>query len=278
MLSERFRVRVTEGALAERGYLAGDDDLRAEELDQLLRDPDVRAIIPAKGGYGITRILDRLDAATLRDDPKLVVGFSDGTALLCWALAVAGVRGIHGPMAASLGERPVPQQQHLLDLLEGKPVAGPIPCAGVGGAAAAANSLSSGRYEGRLLGGNMTVLSATVGTAYQIGFADALLFIEDIGKLPSTLDRLLTHLRAANVLAGVKAALLGELLSCTSDPTEPEPPAHDVVSELMKEFEIPLLRGLPVGHGSDNWALPFGGRAVMDLGRRELTLLEGAVG
>lgn len=270
VLSERYRVQVSEGALASQGYLAGNDDHRAGELNQLLRDPDVRAIIPAQGGYGITRILDRLDAAALRDDPKIIVGFSDATALLCWAYRAAGIRSVHGPMVASLAERSPSQQQHMLDLLEGKELPSPIPCDTIG----AFEASTRGLLDGPLLGGNLTLLSALIGTSSQIRFDGALLFFEEIDKLPSTVDRLLTHLHSAGALAGAKAALLGDLPGCAAIS---EPAALEVVCERMASFGIPLLAGVPVGHGTDNLALPFGARASVDLDRGELSLLEGAV-
>lgn len=270
-LSERYRIRVSDGVLAARGYLAGTDELRANELNKLLRDPDVRAIIPAHGGYGITRITHHLDAEALRADPKIIVGYSEGTALLCWALAAAGVRGVHGPMVATFGERAAAQQQHMLDLLEGKELPGPFPFAN-------GDASATGRREGRLLGGNLTLLSFLVGTPFQISFEEALLFMEDTSKRPYAIDRRLTHLHSAGVFAGVKAAVLGELWHCTKkSPDEPGPTAEEVVFERMASFGIPLVSGLPVGHGDDNLALPFGGQASLDFDHRELTLLEGAV-
>lgn len=273
-LSQRYRVRLSEAVLESENYLAGHDDLRADDLNRLIRDPDVRAIIPANGGYGITRILDRLDADALRADPKIIVGFSEGTALLCWALAAADVRGIHGPMVSSFGDRPDSQQRHMLDMLEGTELPRAISCRGTGGTPSAGRRL---RFEGPLLGGNLTVLSVLTGTRHELCFDGALMFFEDVGKPPYSLDRKLTHLYSAGTMTGVKVALSGELLDCTDRPGEPGPAAEEVVGERFSSFHIPLLTGLPVGHGVDNFALPFGARAAVDFQTRELTFLEGAV-
>lgn len=272
LLSQRYEVRVGDGILAADGYLAGDDERRADELNQLLRDPDVRAIFPAKGGYGITRILDRLDPTPLTRDPKLLVGFSDATALLCWAHRAAGVRGVHGPMLASLAERPAAQQMHLFGLLEGKELPSPISCESV-----LSDESQRGHYEGPLLGGNLVLLSALVGTPYQIDLGEAVLFLEATGKLPSSIDMMLTQLRSAGALDDVRAALLGELTDSGEEAASGEPTGQEVVIERMASFNIPLLTGLPIGHGNNNWALPFGGRVNVDLRSGKLTFLERAV-
>jgi len=280
VLSRRYRVHVSEGVLAADGYLAGDDDRRADEFNQLLADPDVRAIFPAAGGYGITRILDRLDAGLLRNDPKIIVGFSEATALLCWAYTAAGVRGIHGPMAADLAERSPAQQAHLMDMLEGKEQRRVIRCQREPGDSeqhpGTTDQAPASAMQGRLMGGNLTLLSVLIGTPYQIALLDALMFIEDIGKPPSVIDRLLTHMQVAGALEGARAALLGELSDC-EDEGQPGPSARAVVIERMQTFGIPMLSGLPAGHGADNLALPFGAAAAIDFNKRELTLLEPAV-
>src|SRR5262245_58776761 len=189
-LRARYRVRFDDAALAITGYLAGDDDRRADELDRYLRDPDVRAIVCARGGYGLMRILDRLDAAALRADPKILVGFSDATVLLGWAHA-AGVRAIHGPMVGQLGELAPDAAEALYQMMESTRPAGRIDArfAPLGPAGAP--------ITGPLLGGNLSLLAHLVATPAEIPLRGAILFLEDIGERPYAIDRYLTRLGLA---------------------------------------------------------------------------------
>jgi muramoyltetrapeptide carboxypeptidase len=258
--------------LSARGYLAGDDDHRAAELNACLRDPEVRAIILARGGYGIMRILPQLDAPALRADPKVIVAYSDGTALLAWALRAAGVRGIHGPMACQYGELGVADRQWLVHLLED-----PAPLGRFPGQLAAIGATATSAFETVLLGGNLCLLSHLVGTPWEIDFAGAALFFEEIGERPYAIDRFLTHLYLSGLLVGARAALVGDLLRCDERGPYVQPDAPAVVAERLRHFAIPALSGLPFGHGERNAAIPFGGRCAIDFDRRELVLVEGAV-
>jgi len=271
-LRARYRVRFDDGALATTGYLAGDDDRRAAELDGYLRDPDVRAIVCARGGYGLMRILDRLDPAVLRADPKIIVGFSDATALLGWARA-AGVRPIHGPMAAQLGGLDAADAAWLFRMMESPEPAGPIDAA-----LTAIGAAGSGVVEGPLVGGNLCMLAHLVATPAELDLAGAILFTEDIGERPYAIDRYLTRLGLAGRLAGVAAALIGELTGCAENRLPPpQPDALAVIGERLQRYRLPGLAGLPVGHGTRNLALPLGGRAAVDLDAGTVRLLDAAV-
>lgn len=253
------------------GYLAGSDERRADELNGLLRDPDVRAIVLARGGYGIFRLLDRLDADALRRDPKPIVGFSDGTALLAWALREAGVRGIHGPVAAQLGELPVEDAAWLVDLLEGRGAGARV------GGLAPVGLPGSGRVEGRLVGGNLTLLAHLVGTPWAPPLAGAVLFLEEQGERPYAIDRYLTRMGLAGATNGARAAIVGSLTRCVERVNPDHPSADEVIDERLRALGIPGVRGAPFGHGDRNWSLPFGGRAAVDLEAGAVELLEPAV-
>lgn len=273
VLEARYRVRVAADIARTDGFLAGGDDRRAEELDGYLRDPEVRAILVARGGYGIMRILDRLDPGPLRADPKLLVGFSDATALLCWALTRAGVRGIHGPVAAQLGELPPADVQWLFQLMESTAPPGELelPLAAIGAPAVA------GRVEGPLLGGNLCLLAHLVGTPFQVAQAGSILLIEEIGERPYAIDRYLTRLGLAGALDGIAGALVGDFTRCDETVGPLRPDAAEVVHERLRRYRIPGLAGLPVGHGTGNRALPFGGRCAIDFDTARVHLLEAAV-
>jgi muramoyltetrapeptide carboxypeptidase len=279
--------------LARTGYLAGGDDARADALDGCLRDPDVRAVVCARGGYGVMRILDRLDASALRRDPKLVVGFSDCTALLCWA-ARAGVASVHGPVVSQLGELPEADIAWLLDLMT-NPAPPPVPMS-----LSPIGARASGVREGRLLGGNLCILAHLAGTPYLPDVSGAVLLLEDVGERPYRIDRYLTQLGLAGALSPAAAALVGDFVACVEPcgsavaevandgkPGAAEldhgeldarvPAALEVIGERLRHYDIPGLAGAPLAHGSRNLALPFGARCQLDFERGRLTLVDGAV-
>lgn len=252
LVSERYQVRWDpDGVLAREGFLAGDDDRRAAELDRCLRDPDVRAIFVARGGYGIMRILERLDAAALRADPKWIVGFSDATALLSWALARAGVCGLHGPVVTQLGELPAGDAEALFATLE-DPTATP-----------ALSSLQpvgapGGPIEGHLVGGNLALVAHLAATPYLPPLAGSVLLLEDVGERPYAVDRYLTGLHLAGALDGVRGVLLGDFTGCEETKGPPDPDVWAVLDERLTRFGIPGRRGAPVGHGARNLSLVIG--------------------
>jgi muramoyltetrapeptide carboxypeptidase len=252
------------------GYLAGTDERRADELNGLIADPDVRAVLCARGGYGILRILDRLDADALRRDPKPIVGFSDATALLFWALRAAGMRSIHGPVVAQLGDLPAEDTVWLIELLEGRvpgPLATGLRRTGADGA---------GRVEGPLLGGNLALLANLAGTPYALDVRGAVLFVEDVGERPYAIDRYMTRMALAGMLPGAAAAVLGAFIRCDERIGSPHPDAGEVADERLRALGIPGVAGAPFGHGDRNRALPFGGPCQVDLDAGAVELLEPA--
>lgn len=271
MLEERYRVRVPPGALSRTGYLAGSDARRAGELNDLLRDPDVRAVFFARGGYGATRILDDLDAAALAADPIPLVGFSDSTALLGWAAAAAGVAAIHGPVARQLPRLPAEDLAWLFALLESTEPAGAL------GAGLQPAGVAGGPLEGTLWGGNLSLVAHLVATPHWPEAEDAVFFFEDIGERPYAIDRYLTRLAAAGALDGVRGALVGEMTACEETKADDHPGAAEVIDERLARFAIPALVGAPFGHGGRNRALPFGGRVALDPASGSAILLSPAV-
>ncbi|MBA2538431.1 MAG: LD-carboxypeptidase [Deltaproteobacteria bacterium] len=254
-------------------YLAAPDDQRAGELMAMIRDPDVRAIVLARGGYGIARILDRLDASDLQRDPKPIVGFSDATALLAWAHA-AGVRGIHGPMVVQLGNLPASDAARLIAMLTDPAPLGHQPWA--------LDARGTGTHRGALIPANLTMASMLVGTRWPLPLAGAIALFEEIGEKPYELDRYLTQLAATGALRDTRAVLLGDLTRCidpnppTGEP-DPDDAAQRTISERLDAFGKPHAFGAPVGHGDRNEAVPFGAACELDLDARRLTILDGAV-
>lgn len=276
VLAAHFRVVTSPGVLARQGYLAGDDRQRADELSALLADRDVRAVIMARGGYGVTRMLAGVDPELLRRDPKPIVGFSDGTPLLAWA-AAAGVRAIHGPVVAQLGELPAEDVAHLVRVLTARQPLGTLPWP-----LTAVGSTSPAPIAARLVPANLKLLAHTVGTPWAIAAAGCALLVEEVDEKPYMLDRDLTQLHLAGVLRGARAVVVGDLTRCTDPRHQPgavdDPgPALAAVDERLRAFGLPGLAGAPVGHGARNRAVPFAVRAELDQAAGTLTLLDAAV-
>lgn len=277
-LGDAFRLKIGDSVLAPRGqgvpsYLAADDDVRVAEFNAMLRDPDVRAILLARGGYGIQRILPRLDAAALRADPKPIVGFSDATALLAWAWA-AGVRGIHGPMGASMASLPDSDIAALIAMLSEARAPGLRPWK------LAAHG--RGTYRGPLVAGNLTMFSLTAATPWPLPLRGAIALIEEVGERPYEIDRYLTHLSLTGALAEIRAVIVGDLTRCvdTAPPAggiDPADAALTTVLERLHSAGTPAAVGAPVGHGDRNEPLPFGAACMLDLDAGTLEITEPAV-
>ncbi len=251
------------------GYLAGSDEHRAQDLTEAIADPKARAIIMARGGYGLLRILPFLNPDLLRKNPKPLVGFSDGTALLAYA-ARAGVAAIHGPVVTQLPRLPKNDFNALTGLLQ-KPDGGLL----VDGL----ESLIPGRVHGPLMGGNLEVFSRLLGTPFLPDLSGAILVIEDIGERPYRVDRLLTHLDLAGVFNTVAAVVVGDFLDCKErdDSKLTSPPVNEILEERLGRLAIPVVFNAPIGHAARNVALPFGTMAELDTRHGTLTALQGAV-
>ncbi len=269
VLGARYDVRHDEGIFARAGYLAGDDARRLAELTRALADPDIRAVVMARGGYGLLRLLPFVDPGSLAAHPRVLVGFSDGTALLA-AAARAGIVSIHGPVVTQLGNLSTEDQRALFERIE---TPGPAPLL------SELEEIIPGRVQGRLLGGNLEVFSRLLGTPYLPEVAGAILFFEDLGERPYRLDRLVTHLDLAGLFSAASAVVLGDFSGCREpEPTRAESPTADqVLIERLGRLPIPVVRGGAFGHGTRNRALPYGALCELDTRSGTLVTLEGAV-
>jgi muramoyltetrapeptide carboxypeptidase len=281
VLSSRLglRPRVRPDIASRSGYLAGDDTRRIEEWREAVADPEARAIFCARGGYGAMRILPAVDPAPLLDRPKLLVGFSDVTALHA-TLNRAGLVTVHGPVVTQLGRAPEEALLHLEALVSGQvPRPGPWDAPAPGAGLVGTGTLRPGRATGPLLGGNLTLLAHLLGTPFAPRLDGAVLFLEDVGEKPYRIDRDLTQLRLAGALDQLAGVAIGQLSQCDEGGVE----AMAVVREAVAALGIPAIEGLPAGHEDRNLALPLGARATLvapgsgDEGPPRLLFDEGAV-
>jgi muramoyltetrapeptide carboxypeptidase len=261
-LAKRYRVRFDRGLFARTGYLAGDDARRRGELVQALTDPSVKAVIAARGGYGSLRFADSIDWTLLASRPRWLVGFSDVTALHVEA-SRAGVASIHGPHVTALGRGDARTRAAFLRILE-HPLAPRVfqdlPV------------LSSGAAEGPLYGGNLTLLHACA-AAGRLAIPDgAVLLLEDVTERPYRIDRMLASLAVGGHLARASAVLLGEFVQC--DPGPDRVPVERVLLDHLTRLGVPVVAGLPIGHGlrNDPVVLGLSARVEASSGSASVTL------
>ncbi|MFO0685385.1 MAG: LD-carboxypeptidase [Sandaracinus sp.] len=264
-LRARYEVSFDEGLFSTEGFLAGDDARRLEELHGALRDPRVDAIVCARGGYGAMRLLPALDLALVGSARKLLVGFSDVTALhAVWQHA--GLRSLHGSMVAALGRLPDERVARWMRAVEGYvPIEGHAP-----------SWATRGRVVAPLVGGNLAILAALSGTPFFPPVDGAILLLEDVGEAPYRVDRMLTTLRLSGALARCAGVLVGDFTRC-----EPQKDGRDVDAVLrdrLGDLEIPVLMRVPVGHADDeSWEVALGGLVELDADRGLVTFLQSAV-
>jgi muramoyltetrapeptide carboxypeptidase len=268
LLEKHFRILVADDIDRREGFLAGDDAGRADEFNAALRDPDVRCIWAARGGYGCSRIVSSLDGDALQKDPVPIVGFSDITVLLSWA-ARLGLRSIHGPVLTQFGELPEGDRRWLVDMLLGKQEE-------ILFAEGLQAAQSHPPIEGRLVGGNLSLLAHLCGTEMALDYRDALCIIEDVGERPYAIDRYLQQLLSQESkpsLVSAAGVLLGDFTGCEEASDSSQDPIETALTRL-RAAALPCASGLPLGHGNQNRAFPFGGRARLEDGK--LWLLESA--
>lgn len=263
-----FEPRRGASVTARRGYLAGTDDARAEELMELVRAPDVQAIWCARGGYGCQRILPRLDAASFRRAAKPLVGYSDVTTLLLWQRRAAGLMGIHGPML----ERSPASEDHRALARALTAVGDPPRLAGRPLSA----ETGGGWREGRLTGGSLSLVVASLGTPWEIDTRESILLLEEVHEAPYRVDRMLHQLLAAGKLEAAAGIGIGSTVGCETEAKD-SPKLEEVLREILEPLGLPTVVGLPFGHGDVNVPWPHGGRAAIDAARGEIELLEHGV-
>lgn len=276
-----FKPRLAKNIRARHGFLAGDDRQRAADVMAMFNARAVKAMICLRGGYGSARILDRLDYEVIRRHPKILSGYSDITSLHCALSRKVNLISIHAPMLnGGLQDRNLPEftrQSFFRTVM----TAAPSGSIGQGYADKTVVSLRGGVAEGRLVGGNLAVLCAAIGTRYAPLFKGRILFFEDIGEKPYRLDRMLTQLWNAGVLQQVAGIAVGIHRNC-DDPeakagSEYRQTAADVVRERLSPLRVPVVTGLPFGHIEMNATLPVGAMARLDADKGDLEIIEAAV-
>ena len=262
------------------GYLAGTDEERLADLNAAFRDSTIDAVWCIRGGYGSTRILDRVDFDALARRPRPLIGFSDVTALLLGALAHAGMVTFHGPVARA--GMPSFSRRHFERVLTRAEPAGRLerlaqPPDVLIPRQDRIVGLTGGSAEGPLIGGNLTLLQCLVGTRFFPDLDGAILFVEDVGEDLYRVDRMLAHLRTAGALDRLAGVAVGRFTDLKRHMNDGALGFDEVLATYFGPLGVPVAYGFPVGHIDDQWTLPLGVRARLDADAGELELLEPAV-
>lgn len=273
-----FHPVYNESVLSEYGYFAGTDRERAEELMGMFRDGEVDHIWCVRGGYGSIRILDLLDYAFIREHPKMLVGYSDITALLTAIHQETGLVTYHGPLGISdfntFTVRSLkrvlmhPKESYMYPYKKNRSQRN--------NPEFDQYTIQSGLAEGMLTGGNISVLDSLIGTPYETDFAGKVVFLEEVEEKTYRVDKMLFHLLRATNLPEAAAIVLGVFAECNTG-DEPRLSLKQAIQDLLQPLGIPVSYGLTFGHIEDMITLPLGIRARLDADRNELLLLEEAV-
>lgn len=255
------------------GYLAGTDAARAADLNAMFANQEVRGIFAIRGGWGGARILPLLDWATIRANPKLLVGYSDTSALHLAFAVRAGFPTIHGPNAASRWEKASWESLWHLAFAGAAPVLGGAETEVETGRPG--RTITAGKARGRLLGGNLTILSTLLGTPWVPEFDGAILFVEDVNEAIYRVDRMLQQLRLAGILDKLAGVVFGQCTRC--NPDDPESVGFtldNVIDHHLQPLGIPAFTGGNIGHVRNQLSLPHGANVELDAGARTLALLD----
>lgn len=277
-----FKVKFGKNVNKIWGYLAGSDEERVEDIHTFFKDDEVKAIIAIRGGYGTGRLLRHIDYNLIKNNPKILLGYSDITALLIAIHQQTGLVTFHGPVATSTFTE-YTQKYFFKVLTETSPV-GEIEDAPYDENLQISNrvwTVKGGKAKGKLIGGNLTLICMSLGTPYEIDTKDKILFIEEVGEQPNDLDRMLTQLYNAGKLDNCRGVVFDRM-------TKVKPANHlpayssflsveDVIKDRFKEYDYPVCLGLSLGHIKDKPTLPLGIEAELDTDKGRLSLLESAV-
>lgn len=248
------------------GYLAGKDEERLADLHDMFADPEIKAIVCLRGGSGAARLLDKLDYGLIARNPKIFLGYSDITAFHQAIHTQTGLVTFHGAVANSRWTAMVFDQFRQL-FFKGQP---PVYSAN----RRPVRTLTSGTAQGKLLGGNLTVLTGLAGSPYYPDFTGSILFLEDIGEEPYRIDRMFSQLALSGVLQRIKGFIFGRCSDCEATSPRNSLTLEQVLDNYIKPLGIPAYQGALIGHMDEQFILPVGAQVRMDADRGSITVVE----
>ncbi|MFO7525060.1 MAG: LD-carboxypeptidase [Ignavibacteriaceae bacterium] len=276
-----FKVVYTEKILHQNGYFSGTDEQRAEDLTGMFARDDVDGIVCARGGYGCARILPLLDYNVIEDNPKVLIGYSDITALHYGIFKKTGLITFHGPVSISTFNefsiynfRKVlmnPSNEIVLENSNSGEDENPYGVV----------SIAEGKKKGKLIGGNLSIAVSLIGTEFDVDYYDAIIYLEEIGEEPYRIDRMLTQMKQAGKIEDANGIAMGIFRKC--EPKEKDPSFSksfslmQVLQDNLGNLNFPVVYGMSFGHIKDKFTIPFGIEAELDSGKQTISLLESAV-
>jgi muramoyltetrapeptide carboxypeptidase len=278
-----FKVRAGEHMMERHGNLAGDDKARAEDINRAFADKSVAAVHAIRGGWGSARLLPLLDYDNIRRNPKVLIGYSDITALHLAIQAKTGLVTYHGPIGMGRWD-PFSLDYYKRVLFNGEQVT----YSNKQGISTERNSLTQvefrsqtitpGKARGRLLGGNLTVLTAILGSPYVPEWDDAILFCEDVGEDLYRVDRMITQLKLAGILSKVKGFIFASCSECgPGDGNYGALTLEEILKDHVKPLGVPAWQGAMIGHAQPQWTVPEGAQVEIDAAAGTIALLESPV-
>ncbi|SKA86537.1 muramoyltetrapeptide carboxypeptidase [Caloramator quimbayensis] len=250
MLKEQgFDVVLGDSCFKKYGFLAGNDYIRAKDINDFFKNDEIDAIICLRGGYGSIRILDMIDYETIKNNPKIFCGYSDITAFHLAIYKYTSLITFHGPMICDIAEFDEFTIKSFIDCLSGN---------------INDKSYSLGilrgkdkDVEGRIFGGNLSLICSLIGTPYENNYENKILFIEDIGEEPYKVDRMLNHLRLRGVFENIKAIILGQFTDCSPKDEEKSLSLNIVFEDFFSNIKVPVYYGLLAGHDKNKITIPL---------------------
>jgi muramoyltetrapeptide carboxypeptidase len=267
-----FTVVLGETLTKKYGYLAGTDEERASELMSFFADPTIDGIIAMRGGWGCARLLEKLDYSVIQSNPKVLMGFSDITSLLNAIYIKTGLVTFHGLVGVNTWNE-------FSTTVFNRVICDAESCSFPTEQNAVKNfvTINKGKAQGKLFGGNLSVISGLVGSPYFELPENSILFLEETNEEPYVVDRLLTHLKLAKIYQKLKGVIFGYCSKCLAENPEQSMPTIDVIREHFSSLKIPVSYGSPIGHVANKWTLPIGIDVEMDAETGTLVLLQTAV-
>lgn len=274
-----LKTRISRNARARHGYMAGTAKERVADLHEAFADPSVAAVFCIEGGYGTERLLDSLDYALIRKNPKILLGYSDITGLHLGIGRKAGLVTFHGPVAMSA--LPAWTLEYLRKALFGTDPIGELanpPETDPLSPAFPRHTVVPGTARGTIAGGNLTLISTTMGTPYELDARGKILFLEDTGEAPYRVDRMLTQMKLGGKFAECAGVVWGTCSECTTDKSSfaVNLSISDLVDEILGDIGKPVLAGLVFGHTREKVTLPMGVTCELDAAAKKVTIVESA--
>lgn len=276
-----FEAAYSEKVLLQSGYFAGTDKDRAEDLMEKFSDKSVKGIVCARGGYGCARILPMLDYDVIRNNSKVLIGYSDVTALLYGIYQKSGMITFHGPVGTSTFNDYSLSNFNKVLLNPKNSVKFYNSNSGDDENVYGVTTIVEGKSKGRFVGGNLSIMVSLIGTEYDVDYSGKIIFIEEVGEEPYRIDRMLTQLLQAEKFNNAAGIMMGIFRKCEvkkeSDLTAKSFTLMEVLKDRFANLKIPVIYGMSFGHVKDKFTIPFGAYAEIDTDNQTFTLLEKAV-